>query len=376
MTTSLNSHSTPQLADLNASFAARAAEYDRSNRFVTENYRALREARMFSALVPEELGGGGMSYREVCNMIRDFGRSCASTALAFSMHQHLIAAAVWNYHHGKPGEKLLRAVAGGEKVLVSTGAADWLRSNGRFVAGDGGYRLTAKKHFASGCAAGDLLLTSGRYDDPAAGPQVLHCSIPMQAEGVRIEQDWETMGMRGTGSHTVVLENVFVPEASISLRRACGEYHPVWSMILTVALPLICAAYVGAAEGAAAKAVGRVRERGDDVVTTILLGEMENELTTAQIAWESMIEPVHNLDGAIGIEDANRALVRKTILSGAVLRLAGKVLEVVGGQGYFVASGLERILRDLQAVQFHPLQAKNQYRFTGRLAMGLEPAEK
>jgi acyl-CoA dehydrogenase len=59
------------------------------------------------------------------------------------------------------------------------------------------------------------------------------------------------MGMRGTGSHTVVLEDVFVPEASVALRRPCGEYHPVWNVILTVAMPLICAAYVGLAEGAA-----------------------------------------------------------------------------------------------------------------------------
>lgn len=374
MTTSVNSYGSRQLADLGASFAGRAAHYDHSNRFVAENYAALREAKLFSALVPEELGGGALSYGEMCSLIQGFGSSCPSTALAFSMHQHLVAAAVWNYRHGKPGEKLLRAVVEGERILVSTGAADWLRSSGSFVACDGGYRLTARKHFASGCAAGDLLLTSGRYEDPVAGLEVLHCSIPMRAEGVRIEEDWETMGMRGTGSHTVVLENVFVPEAAISLRRACGEYHPVWNVILTVALPLICAAYVGAAEDAAARAVSSAREKREDAVTSILLGEMVNELTTAQMAWEGMVEPVGNLDGTIGIEDANRALVRKTILSGAVLRVAEKALEVTGGKGYFVASGVERILRDLQAVQFHPLQAKKQHRFTGRLALGLDPA--
>ena len=57
----------------------------------------------------------------------------------------------------------------------------------------------------------------------------------------------------------------------------------------------------------------------------------------------------------------------------AIKRTADKALEATGGGGYFRASGLERILRDAQAAQFHPMQPKKQHRFTGRLAMGLDP---
>src|SRR5689334_16160864 len=153
------------------------------------------------------------------------------------MHQHLVAAALWNYRHGKPGERLLRTVADGEKVLVSTGVADWLSSTGVLERCEGGYLFTGRKVFASGCVAGDVLVTSGQYTDPVAGRQVLHFSVPMSADGVRIDPVWEVMGMRGTGSHTVILDNVFVPEQSITLRRPCGRYHNVWNVILTVALP-------------------------------------------------------------------------------------------------------------------------------------------
>jgi len=361
------------LSELGPAFAARAASYDDADGFVADNYAQMREARLFSALVPEELGGAGLSYSDVCSLIRGLGRCCGSTALAFSMHQHLLAAALWNYRHGKPGEKLLRAVAAGEKVLVSTGATDWLSSNGTLVPCEGGYRFTAEKVFASGCLAGDLLITSGQCDDPAAGRQVLHFPVPMTAEGVRIHRVWETMGMRGTGSHTVVLENVFVPEQAISLRRPCGEYHPVWNVILTVALPLICAAYVGVAEAAAEKARASAAGKGDDGINTLVLGEMENELTTAQIAIESMTANVNDLDVDISVEHANRSLVRKTIVAEAVRRAADKALEATGGSGYFRASGLERMLRDARAAQFHPMQAKKQHRFTGRMAMGLDP---
>jgi alkylation response protein AidB-like acyl-CoA dehydrogenase len=361
------------LAELGPRFAERAAAYDDSDGFVAENYAEMRNARLFSALVPEELGGGGLSYNAVCGLIRGLGGYCGSTALTFSMHQHLVAAALWNYRHGKPGEKLLRAVADGEKVLVSTGATDWLSSNGALEPCKGGYRFTAKKAFASGCPAGDLLVTSGQYDDPAAGRQVLHFPVPMAAEGVRIDHVWRAMGMRGTGSHTVVLENVFVAEEAIALRRPCGEYHPVWNTILTVALPLICAAYVGAAEAAAGKGRASAASKGDDGTNAFLVGEMENELTTAQIALESMIENVNNLDVEPAIEHANRALVRKTIVAEAVERTARKALEATGGSGYFRTPGIERILRDAQAALFHPMQPKRQHLFTGRLAMGLDP---
>ena len=364
---------TQALADLEPRLTQRAAGCDNNDGFVAENYAEMRQARLFSALVPEELGGGGLSYSDMCKLIRGIARCCGSTALTFSMHQHLVAAAFWHHGHGKPGEKLLRAVADGEKVLVSTGAADWLDSNGALTPCDGGYRFSARKVFASGCLAGDLLITSGQYNDPVAGRQVLHFPLPLKSEGVSIDRVWETMGMRGTGSHTVVLENVFVPEQAIGLRRPCGEYHPVWNVILTVAMPLICSVYVGLGEAAASIARAAAARKRDEAVTAILIGEMENELTIAQIAWESMIANANDLDVEPTIAHADRSLVRKTIVTEAVRRTADKALETTGGSGYFRASGLERVLRDAEAGQFHPLQPKKQHLFSGRLALGLDP---
>ena len=361
------------LNELGPRFARRAAEYDSSDEFVAENYAEMREAGLFSALVPTELGGGGVSYSEVCSLIRSLGRCCGSTALTYSMHTHLLAAALWGYRHGKPGEKLLRSVAGGEKVLVSTGANDWLTSSGSLQSCDGGYRFTGSKPFASGCLAGDLLVTSGQYNDPVAGLQALHFSVPLSAEGIHIDRVWKTLGMRGTGSHTVVLENVFVPEQSITLRRSCGEYHQIWNVILTIALPLICAAYVGVAEAAAEIARAEAARQGDDGVNVVLIGEMENELTAAQIALDSMIASVNDLDVEPGIHQANRALIRKTLVAEAIRRTTAKALEASGGRGYLRAGGLERLMRDTEAAQFHPMPAKKQQRFTGRLAMGLDP---
>jgi alkylation response protein AidB-like acyl-CoA dehydrogenase len=355
---------------LGKGFSSRAAGYDESDTFVTSNWEELKAEKLFSAMVPTELGGGGLAHSGMCRLIRRMGSYCGSTALAFSMHQHLVAAAVWNYRHGRPGEKLLRRVAEGEAVLVSTGANDWLQSSGTLEACDGGFRFSGSKAFSSGCPAGDLLLTSGRYNDPSQGWQVLHFPVPLSAAGVHVGNNWKAMGMRGTGSHTVVLANVFVPVDAIGARRPMGKYHQLWDIVLTVALPLISAAYVGIADAAAAIARRRAARRQDDVTAT-LVGEMANELTTASLALDSMTSLANDFDFEPSIETTNEILIRKTIATQAVIGTASKALEVAGGSGYLRPFGLERLIRDAYAGQFHPLMPRKQHLFTGRVMMGL-----
>jgi alkylation response protein AidB-like acyl-CoA dehydrogenase len=289
------------------------------------------------------------------------------------MHQHLTAAQIWNYRHGKPGQDLLERIAAEELVLISTGARDWLGSNGEVRKVDGGYRVTAKKVFASGCPAGNLLITSAPYEDPDEGWQVLHFPVPFSADGLRIHENWKALGMRGTGSHTVVLEEVFVPEEAVALRRPRDRFHPVWSVVLTVAMPLISSVYVGLAERSAASVREGIAERAKDPVLPFLLGELENSLTSAQLAVESMVALANDLDFEPELERANAILIRKTLATQAALRTAEKALEVTGGGGFFRAMGLERFVRDAHAGQFHPLQEKRQHLFTGRLALGLDP---
>ena len=227
------------LQELGPQFAELAAQRDERDSFVAENYEALKARKVFSAMVPEELGGGGAPHSEMCAFLRGLAHSCSSTALALSMHQHLVAAAVFNYRNGKPGQKLLEKVAGGEAVLISTGANDWLGSNGTVEKTEDGFRVSARKPFASGSPAGDVLVTSAPYEDPKEGWQVLHFPVPLAADGVSLAGDWQTLGMRATGSETVVLERVFVPEEAVVLRRPRAAYHPAYNVILTVAGTLI-----------------------------------------------------------------------------------------------------------------------------------------
>ena len=361
------------LNELGPRFAEGAAAADAGDTFVADNYAAMKQARLFSALVPSEYGGGGASHSEMCAFLRALAPYCASTALALSMHQHLVAAAMVNDAAGRPGRKVLDKVAGDESVLVSTGANDWMESNGTMTKVEGGHRVSARKPFGSGSPAGAVLVTSAPYEDPEAGWQVLHFPVPLAAEGASLAGDWKAMGMRGTGSHTVILEDVFVPEEAIAMRRGRGEYTMAWNVIVTVAMPLIMSVYVGVAEAAAGIASKMAAKRASDPATVYLLGELTNTLTSAQLTVDDMVRIANDGDFDLATGTADAILVRKTLTGNAVIATVEKALETAGGAGFFRPFGLERLARDAHGARFHPLPEKKQLAFTGRLALGLDP---
>ena len=222
-----------------AAEAAQAAETcDERDAFVTAGYAALKREGLFKAHVPAELGGGGLSHAEMCALIRRLAQSCASTALAFSMHTHIVSVAAWRWkNENAPTDGLLKRVVNEDLVLVSSGGSDWLKSAGTAERAEGGYKITARKIFASGSPMGDLLVTSAVYDDPEKGATVLHFAAPLKAPGVTVHENWRAMGMRGTGSHDVELGGVFIPDAAISGRRAQGKWHPLFHTICLIAFP-------------------------------------------------------------------------------------------------------------------------------------------
>jgi alkylation response protein AidB-like acyl-CoA dehydrogenase len=361
--------------ELGPGFAARAETHDAKDAFVTENYVELKAYLAFSAGVPRDLGGGGASHAEVCALIREVAHSCGSTALALSMHMHLVSAIVWRRLHGQPVDEILRRIGAEQLVLVSTGASDWLNSSGTAERVDGGFRVSGRKIFSSGSPAGDLLITTAVFDDPLDGATVLHFPLPMKGEGVTVRDNWRALGMRATGSNDVVFENVFVPESDISLRRSRGKWHPFYNVIATVAMPIVMSAYVGVAEAAREAAVQLLQRRRDDQDVWYLVGELDTALATGQMAVEAMIDFCNNYSLTPDVARANAVLIRKTIATHALIAAVEKAVEAVGGAGYLRTNMLERHLRDIHAAQFHPLQAKRQHRFSGRFAFGLDPSD-
>jgi len=350
---------------------ANAARHDADDSFVAESYARLRADGFFGAHVPAELGGGGADYAELAAVIRRLGSSCGSTALTYSMHSHLVAVAAWRWRNqNAPTDGLLRRVAAEDLALVSSGGADWLKSAGTAVKVDGGFRVTARKVFSSGCLAGDLLMTSAVFDDPEAGPTVLHFAVPLAAEGVSVRETWRVLGMRGTGSHDVELDQVFVADAAISGRRPQGKWHPLFHAISLLAFPLIYSAYVGVAEGARARALDVARRRPADETLVQLVGEMENAFFAAESALGRMIRLAET--ATPGPEATSLAMIGRTHVGDAAIRTVELAMEAAGGAAFHRDLGIERAFRDVQGARFHPLQRLPQLRYAGRLALGLD----
>lgn len=356
---------------LGQQFAARAQAADEEDRFVAENYAALKAGGLVTAGVPRDLGGGGASIPELAEMLRVLAHHCSATALAFSMHTHQVAVPAWRWSTQKTAavEPLLKRIAAERLVVLSSGGSDWISGSGHAERVEGGWRITGRKVFTSGAPAGDLLMTGAIAREEGAEPMVLHFGIPMNSPHVRIDPVWKTLGMRGTGSHDVVIDGHVVPDAAIALKRKAGEWHPLFQIISTIAFPLVYSVYLGVAESACSIALSLAAKRRPDHNVLQLIGRMETELKGAQLARRYMLEATQH--GHCDAGTVNEVMTGKQLVTTHAIRAVELAMEAAGGAGFYRSAGLERRFRDIQGARYHPLQSGPQAEYAGAAALGL-----
>jgi len=369
-------------AELGSEFAPRAAEHDRENTFVTENFARMREAGYLALAVPTELGGLGASMRQVCYAQAELARHCASTALAVNMHLYLSLANAFRWRKGIAGaDGPLKRIAQDGIVLMTSGGSDGIWPSGTAVKENGGYRVSGRKMFCSQAPVANVLTTMAAYDDPQEGTVVLLMSIPATSDGFSIVETWDTLGMRATASHDVSLDNVHVSEAQVVARRPWGRVDPVLRNAAIHFAPPVAAVYFGVAAGARDEAVrvacqrrsGDGRPLAEDPSIQRQVGQMEVKLRTA---WWSLLGALDELGDDYALDDravaplmiAKRHIVTEAI---AIVELA---MDVVGGSSYFKRSPLERAYRDVRAGAYHPFTPEKTLLYAGRLALD-QPVE-
>jgi acyl-CoA dehydrogenase len=288
------------------------------------------------------------------------------------MHTHLVATQVWQHRHRVDVAAFLRQLVEDRVVLVTTVGSDWIQSNGQVRRVDGGFCVRARKAPASGCEIGDVVVTSFRWDDAPEGPTVVHCALPLTTDGIRVDHTWDTLGLRATGSHTLVFDDVFVPDAAVALTRPADRWHPAWNVAAGAALPLIMAAYTGIADTAVDIVCDTLAMRTEPYVAQ-LVGEMLNAHTTAVDTVTAMLEGADDLRFDATDAYAARTMCRKSVAAEAVVATVRLGVEAVGGAAYSRTSPLERLLRDAIGCLFHPLSRAKQTQFSGRVATGRDP---
>jgi len=359
-----------RLASLLPDFAEQASRHDEGDEFVAANFEALKQIRLMSAAVPAEFGGDNLDVAALSQLLRTMARACPSTALAYAMHTHVVALMAWRWRNQKaPFDAMLTRIANEQLVLISSGGADWLESGGTAQRADGGFVIDAVKAFASGVPAGTMVNTSAVYNDPEAGPTVLHFMAPLSAKEVTIEPTWRALGMRGTGSHTVRIQGLFVADAGVAARRPRGKWHPLFHMISMIAFPIIYSVYFGVAEAARGAALTRARSRPITPQTIDLAGRMDTKLSAARVALDDMLAAAATHPSP---QTTNHIHQSRSNFVEAALASVECALELAGGAGYLRNCPIERYFRDIQAARFHPLQPYAQRDYAGRMALGLD----
>ena len=150
-----------------------------------------------------------------------------------------------------------------------------------------------------------------------------------------------------------------------------GE-HKFFDIIAPLAFSMIMSVYQGIAESARDIAVEQAKKKAEDTLVRDQVGAMDNELLTVQMSVAEMVR-LASEDTPATIEKSNLIFRYKTISTNAAIRTVEKAMMVAGGAAYFRGMGLERRFRDIQAARYHPLQEPKQHRFSGRIALGLDP---
>jgi alkylation response protein AidB-like acyl-CoA dehydrogenase len=358
-------------AAIGAEIAESAGRHDVDGTFVEEGMQALRESGALALAVPRELGGAGATIRQVAAFQRELAHHCGSTALASSMHQHVVTFTGWRYRREMPGaEATLRRVADEGIVLVSTGGADFTNPKGEAVKVDGGYKVSGRKIFASQSPVGTVMSTMFRYDDPDQGPRVLNMAVPIADEGVTVLDNWDSLGMRGTGSNDIVIEDVFVPDARVMANRPFGVIDPPLQVIVTIAMSIITPVYLGIAEAAFAAAVEAAARKKDDPLVQRQIGLMAHRLQVASWAVDRSLDEVGD-DPTPSAELLGVALAAKREVALAGIEVCDIAMDVAGGAAFARGSVIERCYRDIRAAKFHPLTPEVTLLHAGRLALGL-----
>lgn len=359
-----------ELAD---TFAKRAAENDWAGKFPLENFTDLRNAGYLKLTVPKEYGGMGASLIDVVLAQYRLAQGDASTALAASMHIANIAKMAENTRgrHNEFFANICRAVIE-EGAMINAALSE--PATGSPSRGglpttvarrqeDGSWLINGRKTFTTGSHALYFFLTSCAIEDTtdlspinAERGQFL---IPRSAEGLRIEDTWNSVGMRGSGSNDVILENVRVsPEAYMESQLPADPEAKIrlsaWSF------PTV-AVYLGIAQAARNEAVNFARRRRPNSIKQQSIAaiphiqdkvaKMELALIQSQAVFFGIAEQFSQDPESV---PQSQFAAAKYVVTNHAVEIVDLAMRLVGGASLSLNFPLQRYYRDVRAGLHHP----------------------
>jgi alkylation response protein AidB-like acyl-CoA dehydrogenase len=368
----------------------RAPMYDRENRFCQEDFDELKEAGYLNMAVPKEMGGLGMSMTEVNQQTQLLAYHAPATALCINMHIYWTGVAASLKANGDNSlDWLLEESVAGEvfaaghsetgntvPLLLSTTTAERV---------DGGYRFTGRKGFTSLSPVWTRLGLHGIDTSDPENPKIIHGFLDRGAEGIEVEEVWDVMGMRATGSENTALDGAFVPDDRIARIVPAGAAG-VDLFILGIfawALSGFGGIYLGLSQRIRDLIVKQVTSKGAVGMTRTMAYHPEVQRKIAMIVMnlEAMAPQLREMtdDWSNGVDHGPYWVVKivgtKYNLVEAAWRIADLAMDTSSGYGMFKKAELERLFRDCRAGRFHPATAILAYELIGKGVLGIDPDE-
>ncbi|MBI5320561.1 flavin-dependent monooxygenase [Bradyrhizobium sp.] len=360
-----------RLASLRPQIEARALATERACRVPAENIAALRAIGYFDIVKPARFGGYEHDFDVLVDLNIELAKSCASTAWVAGLlaaHQWLIA--------GFP-EAAQRDVWDDNPDAVACGS---YAPAAKAVSADGGWRLTGRWAFASGCDNAQWSLCAALLPSEADETKLVPAFLLVKATDYSIDDTWNVVGLAGTGSKTLVLDDVFVPahrilgfaETTSGQTPGASIYagNPAFSIPMLCNIPSCLASIaVGAAAGALDDYLARTSKR----VTRGAVAGSNNRMAEFPTIQLRVAEAAASVDAArhtllrdladragtvragieVSVEDRITSRRGQAFSVGLAIRAVEALNASTGGLGLDLANPVQRAWRDANAVGRH-----------------------
>ncbi len=364
------------------SFAATAARWDQENRFPSENFALLAERGWLRIPISSSQGGMGWGLHENpvawAAAVRALSRACGNTGQVFQIWGHCMSmleelgtpeqverftreamqGAIWCSGGSEPANYTQRRqVASAAKVRATAETTAKARTTFAHQV-PGGVRVSGRKLFISNSTVADRFFIFAelvRPDGSSGG--LVHPVLRRGSPGLSVQPSWDAMGMRGTASDDIVIEDVFVPEADVVGLHQPNAYFT--SILAGSFLVGRAAVYLGIGDAAFEFLVEYVRDKvkaGEDPVMQYRVAQLHMRrqeasalLFRAAEAWQSALAGLSDPD-----ECASFAAMAHVSVIEKVLQITSEALELCGGRGMLRSAPLERMHRDVRAYSVSP----------------------
>jgi len=338
--------------------APNAAEADRSGTYPWKSFEACRELELPALGIPAEYGGAGADMVTQAIMAEELARVCASTSVTMLISK-LGMLPVMNWGSEDLKRRYLPRVASGEVqasycLSEADAGSDVAAMSARAVRDGDDYVITGTKYWITNAGISDLYTVFAKTD-PDAGHRGISCFVVEADWGVKVAKYEDKLGLRGSPTGEVVLDEVRVPAANLVGEEGRGFHIAMHT--LDRSRPTIGAQAVGIAQGAIDYAASYMNERrafgapiADFQGLRFMLADMAMRTEAARaLVYRACALVDDDPAGELGSTGA----MAKCFASDTAMSVTTDAVQLLGGYGYTKEFPVERFMRDAKITQIY-----------------------